>query len=225
MRLMVDRPTNPTHSRLLDVAIDHFGRFGIDGASTRAIAKDAATPMSSITYHFGGKEGLYLATASHIAERMGKLLAPAIARAAAACQPGCTPEQARDALHAVYGHVAGVLVSAETAPLARFIVREQANPTEAFNRIYEGLVAPMLSRLAFLLGVASGGALDEQEARLRAVTLMGQVLVFRVARAAALRAGGWEDIGARELEVIRAVLADHLDAILDRLARRKELRT
>jgi hypothetical protein len=48
------------------------------------------------------------------------------------------------------------------------------------------------------------------------------VLVFRVARAAALRAGGWEDIGARELKIVREVLADHLDAILDRLARRKE---
>src|SRR6185437_15970978 len=215
-------PTRSTDSRLLDVAIDHFGRFGLDGASTRAIAKDAETPMSSITYHFGGKEGLYLATASHIAERMGQFLGPAIAKIAAACQPGCTRAQAREALHAIYGHAVGVLVSAETAPLARFIVREQANPTEAFNRIYDGLMAPMLARLSFLLGVASGGALDEKEARIRAITLMGQVLVFRVARAAALRAGGWEDIGARELETIRAVLADHLDAILDRLASRKE---
>src|SRR3569833_17037 len=221
---MPEKATNVTHTRLLDVAIDHFGRFGIDGASTRAIAKDADTPRSSITYHFGGKEGLYLAAASHIAERMGRLLAPAIAKAAASCQPGCTPEQAREALHAVYGHAAGVLVSAETAPLARFIVREQANPTEAFNRIYDGLMGPMLSRLTFLLGVASGGTLDEQEGRIRALTLMGQALVFRGARAAALRAGDWEDIGARELEVIRKVLADHLDAILDRLAGRKELR-
>ncbi|WP_211314256.1 hypothetical protein [Humitalea rosea] len=36
-------------SRLLDIAIDHFGRLGLSGASTRAIARDAATPMSSIT--------------------------------------------------------------------------------------------------------------------------------------------------------------------------------
>jgi TetR/AcrR family transcriptional regulator, regulator of cefoperazone and chloramphenicol sensitivity len=211
---------NATHSRLLDVALDHFGRFGIDGASTRAIAKDAQTPMSSITYHFGGKEGLYLATASHIAERMGTLLGPAIAKVAATCQPGCTPAQAREALHILYAHAAAVLVSAESAPFARFIVREQANPTEAFNRIYDALMGPMLGRLAFLLGIASGGTLDESEARVRAITLMGQVLVFRVAREAALRAGGWKDIGAKELETIRRVLADHLDAMLDRLAKR-----
>lgn len=213
--------TNATHSRLLDVAVDHFGRFGIDGASTRAIAKDAETPMSSITYHFGGKEGLYLATASHIAERMGQLLAPAVAKAAATCKPGCTPAQAREALHAIYKHVAAVLVSADTEALARFIVREQANPTEAFNRIYNGLMGPMLSRLSFLLGVIAGGVLQESEARVRAVTLMGQVLVFRVAREAALRAGGWKDIGPKELEVVQRILAENLDAILDQLARRK----
>ena len=213
--------TNATHSRLLDVAVDHFGKLGIDGASTRAIAKDADTPMSSITYHFGGKEGLYLATASHIAQRMGQLLGPAIAKVAAACQPGCTRAQAREALHAIYGHAVAVLVSAETAPLARFIVREQANPTEAFNRIYDGLMGPMLGRLSFLLGVVAGGVLEESEARIHAITLMGQVLVFRVAREAALRAGGWKDIGPKELEVVQRILADHLDAILDRLAKRK----
>ena len=93
---------------------------------------------------------------------------------------------------------------------------------EAFNRIWDALMGPMLGRLAFLLVIAAGGKLDESEARVRAITLMGQVLVFRVARAAALRAGGWQDIGAKELETIRLVLADHLDAMLDRLAKRKE---
>jgi AcrR family transcriptional regulator len=213
--------TNATHSRLLDVAVEHFGRVGLDGASTRAIAKDADTPMSSITYHFGGKEGLYLATASYIAERMGRLLAPAVAKAAAACQPGCTKAQAREALHAIYTHAALAMVSAETAIYARFIVREQANPTEAFNVIYDNLMGPMLSRLAFLLETVAGGTLEESEARLRAVTLMGQVLVFRVAREAALRAGGWKDIGAKELQAVQRVLADNLDAILDRLSKRK----
>jgi AcrR family transcriptional regulator len=217
--------TSATHTRLLDVAIDHFSRFGIDGASTRAIAKDADTPMSSITYHFGGKEGLYLATAAHIAQRMGRLLAPAIAKAAATCQSGCTPAQAREALHTIFKHAAAVLVSADTAPLARFIVREQANPTEAFNRIYDAVMGPMLSRLAFLLGVISGGRLEESEARVRAIALMGQVLVFRVAREAALRAGGWQDVGTKELEVIQSTLADHLDAILDHLGGTKGVAT
>jgi TetR/AcrR family transcriptional regulator, regulator of cefoperazone and chloramphenicol sensitivity len=35
--------------RLPDTAIDLFGREGIDGASTRAIATEAGSTMSSIT--------------------------------------------------------------------------------------------------------------------------------------------------------------------------------
>jgi TetR/AcrR family transcriptional regulator, regulator of cefoperazone and chloramphenicol sensitivity len=82
-------------------------------------------------------------------------------------------------------------------------------------------MGPMLGRLAFLLEIVAGGTLDESEARLRAVTLMGQVLVFRVAREAALRAGGWKDIGGKELQAVQRVLAAHLDAVLDGLAKRK----
>ena len=54
--------------RLLSVAIERFGESGFEGASTRDIAQAADTAMSSITYHFGGKEGLYLACADFIAE-------------------------------------------------------------------------------------------------------------------------------------------------------------
>jgi TetR/AcrR family transcriptional regulator, regulator of cefoperazone and chloramphenicol sensitivity len=211
--------SNATHARLLDVAIEHFGRFGIEGASTRAIAKDAETPMSSITYHFGGKEGLYLATAERIADRMQELLAPAIGEAMRACQAGCTDAQARAALHSIYGHATSAMVSAETEAIARFIVREQAEPTEAFTRIYERLMAPMLGRFAFLLRVVAGDKIDEHEARLRAMALFGQVLFFRVARETALRGAGWKKIGASELAVVKNIIADHLDAVLDRLSK------
>jgi AcrR family transcriptional regulator len=208
-----------TDARLLDVAIEHFGRCGIDGASTRSIAKDAKTPMSSITYHFGGKEGLYLATAERVADRMGAVLAPAISEAERTCQPGCSPARARQALHTIHFHVAAALVGHETAPLARFILREQADPTAAFTRIYERMMAPMLARLAMLLGIIAGGKLDEVEARVRAISLFGLALVFRVARETALRGAGWKSIGANELKLIQEINADHLDAVLDRLAK------
>ena len=64
---------------LLESAIDHFGRCGFEGASTRAIAGDCGTAMSSITYHFGGKEGLYLAVADHIAAQIAEEQAPVLA--------------------------------------------------------------------------------------------------------------------------------------------------
>src|SRR3546814_18694562 len=57
-------------NRLLETAVREFGRKGLDGASTRGIAKAAGTAMLSITYHYGGKEGLYLAAADYIVSQM-----------------------------------------------------------------------------------------------------------------------------------------------------------
>jgi hypothetical protein len=48
----------------------------------------------------------------------------------------------------------------------------------------------------------------------RAVALIGQVLVFRVARAAVLRMTGWTDVGAAQAADIRRVLRAHVRAIL-----------
>ncbi|WP_082396410.1 CerR family C-terminal domain-containing protein [Sphingopyxis macrogoltabida] len=212
-----------TDSRLLDVAIEHFGRRGLEGASTRAIAADADTPMSSITYHFSGKNGLYLAAAEHISASLGERLRPAIEQVAVICADGIDVAAARASLHAIFGRMVEVMVSEDTAAFARFIVREQAEPTEAFDRIYAGAMGQILARVAAMLRVIAGNALDEIEARIRAMTLVGQILVFRVARATVLAETGWNNMAAPETAIIKATVLDNLDAIFDRLERRSSL--
>lgn len=206
-----------TDSRLLDVAVDHFGRLGLEGASTRAIARDADTLMSSITYHFGGKEGLYLAAADHIARHMGTQIAPALEHAAALCGDDGDVAAARAAVHAIVGGMTMVMLHDESAAMSRFIVREQADPTEAFSRLYNGVMGQMLGRLAGLLTRVSGGRLTDPQARVRAMTLVGQVLVFRVARATVMTGMGWTRIEADQTALILGAIAANLDAILDQL--------
>lgn len=206
-----------TDSRLLDVAVDHFGRLGLEGASTRAIARDANTLMSSITYHFGGKEGLYLAAADHIAAYMHTMIAPMLERADALGGYDGDVAGARTSIHAIVGGMAMMMMQDETATVSLFIVREQADPTEAFARIYAGVMGQMLDRLVSLLVTASAGALTEPEARLRAITLVGQVLVFRVARATVMTGMGWTQIGPEEATAVTRTITANLDAILDQL--------
>ena len=105
--------TKPTNARLLDVAVDHFGRLGLDGASTRAIARDSDTQMSSITYHFGGKDGLYLATADHIAGFMRSRIAPILDHATTLCEEEGDIPAARGAIHAMVGGIAYFMLHEE----------------------------------------------------------------------------------------------------------------
>src|SRR3546814_4183421 len=56
-----------TRQKLLRASIDVFGRHGFDGATTRTLADAAGVNLQAISYHFGGKDGLYVAAAEHIA--------------------------------------------------------------------------------------------------------------------------------------------------------------
>src|SRR5216683_916021 len=67
-------------SRLLAVAIDVFGRYGFDATRTRTLADAAGVNPQAIGYYFGGKEGLYVAAAEHIASSISAHVAEARSR-------------------------------------------------------------------------------------------------------------------------------------------------
>src|SRR4051794_30034132 len=54
---MEDAPAKPRR-RLLDAAVDHFGRNGIGDTSLRGIAEGVGTSHRMLIYHFGSREGL-----------------------------------------------------------------------------------------------------------------------------------------------------------------------
>jgi AcrR family transcriptional regulator len=56
-------------SRLLHAATDAFAEFGYEGASLRTIAEDAGVSFQLITYYFGTKEELWIATVDYLFER------------------------------------------------------------------------------------------------------------------------------------------------------------
>src|SRR3984893_2334354 len=43
-----------TRARLIEAALDVFGRLGLEGATTREIGKQAGVNLAAIVYHFGG---------------------------------------------------------------------------------------------------------------------------------------------------------------------------
>jgi AcrR family transcriptional regulator len=53
--------TNGLRTRLINAATPLFARQGLSGVNVRTIARAAGVNVSLISYHFGGKEGLYAA--------------------------------------------------------------------------------------------------------------------------------------------------------------------
>jgi AcrR family transcriptional regulator len=208
-----DQRADDTRQKLLQAALEVFGRHGYEGASTRMLAQAAGVNLQSIPYYFGGKDGLYLAAAEHIGASVQERVQPLVERARAQLQAGVGAEQARALLVQVLCAMARLFVSEESAPWARFMIREQMEPTEAFDRLYTKLLGPMLGLLSALIGKLLGRDPDSEEVRLRALATIGHLLVLRAARATLLRQLDWQQIGARELAQVEELVANVVGAI------------
>ncbi|WP_022674380.1 CerR family C-terminal domain-containing protein [Novosphingopyxis baekryungensis] len=205
-----------TPDKLLDVAIAIFGLHGPEGASTRQIAKAADTAMSAITYHYGGKEGLYLAAADHIANKLTQSMALHFDEAAAISQDDAAG--ARRTIRALLASLTERVSQGEQADHARFILREQAHPTAAFDHIYDGFLARLYAAVARLIVIATG--VDSRTAIITASGLFGLSLSPRSSKSALLRQLGRDHYDPDTRADVQACLDAAVISILDGLAAR-----
>ncbi|WP_168355751.1 CerR family C-terminal domain-containing protein [Sphingomonas gei] len=196
---------------LLDTAIDQFGRLGFEGASTRGIARASGTAMSSITYHFGGKQGLYLAAAEHIAGSIRKLQGEPVARAVAMGQESSAA--AAEALATILDSLAQMMLRPETEAWSRFIIREQQFPTEAFDILFAKAMQPILDAFVELIGRVRPD-LAGRDTVAMALLLFGQAMVLRAGRAAVCRALHVDQIDDETAALLRARLRANVLCIL-----------
>lgn len=193
-----------TREALLEAGLELFGRLGYHAASNRALAESAGVNQALIGYHFGGKRGLYLAVFERIAGGLAARLGPVVRELEARLADEGAHRAARlEALTRVVDRLVELFAAPETGAWAMLIVREQQHPGEAFDLLWKRAISVVLDALTRALETLSDPPAARGEARLLAITLVGQALVFRVARAAALRHLGWEDFGPTELDSIQ----------------------
>lgn len=161
--------------KLIHAAIERFGKRGFDAVGTREIAAAVDTPMSSITYHFGGKEGLYLAAAEHIFDHIHEVVGMADLEF-----PG--EEAAREervaAICALIRSVGTFMLSERSAPFALFIGREQQAPSPKVLALMEAKIMPMMRALARQVAILRP-ELSESEAKAVSVFLFGMAITLR----------------------------------------------
>jgi TetR/AcrR family transcriptional regulator, regulator of cefoperazone and chloramphenicol sensitivity len=216
---MVTRPSSTrgdqTREALVDAAIEIFGRDGFRAASTRSIADVAGVNQALIGYHFGGKPGLYLAAFDRITRSVEQYLLPVTRPIEDEFRRGeVDRERCVGYVLTMIDAIVATFTMPESAAWARLILREQQNPSEAFDRLYERVLGRNLTLMTGL--IARVRRLDPQstEARLLSQTVIGQALVFRSARATVMRHLGWRELGADELATIRSVIRRNVAAML-----------
>ncbi|WP_328189787.1 CerR family C-terminal domain-containing protein [Marinobacter sp. OP 3.4] len=203
---------NQTAENLILAGIDLFGEHGFRSTTTRMIATAAGANIGSIAYYFGNKHGLYLAAARHISSRLRETLQLE--------QMGITHDhartldrdQARGLLEQLVGRMVHLFMEKpEARRWLMLVMREQANPSEAFDILYRDAFEKAHVTVTTLVSVLVGLDPSDQRVILEAHTLVGQIVFFLIGRTPLLRR--LESGGHFEPDTIalaEAVVVDHI---------------
>ena len=203
-----------TRTKIVAAALDVFSRYGFDGASTRMLAEKAGVSLPALQYYFDGKVGVYLACAQYIAGRLEALLGAAARRIADALARE-NPSRAAllDMLLEFFDGFADLFLGEhELERWVLFIIREQAEPTEAFDVIFDRVMHPVANTCATLIGRLLDRPDSDDEVRIRTLALIGQVVFLRTAREAALRVLEWPDFEGNRLPIVKESLHAQITA-------------
>ena len=208
-------PDLGARARLLDAAADIFGTYNLEGATTRQLAERAGVNQAAIPYYFGGKEGLYLATVEHffsvhaptiqsvVAEIRSKLAANDIDRS-----------EALNLLKRLLEQMLEVLLRQQTnRSFGRIIIREQMQPTKAFDLIYERVIRHVHETISVLLAIVLDRKADDRAVILRAQMIVGQILIFLSGRETIRRRLNLTGYTEQEYAEIKAALDEQLDLL------------
>lgn len=217
MELPEPVPTDPdARSRLLHAACDVFGTYNLEGATTRGLAEVAGVNQAAIPYYFDGKEGLYLATIQHLFATKMVRVRPLIDEIQSQCS-SLSPREALTLLKKLLTTMLEMFLEDDASKSwARIIMREQMQPTKAFDILYQGAIDHVHQAVSSLVGIILSREPTHRIVILRAHMLVGQVLIFLSGRETIRRRLGLVGYTESEIAEIREALYEQLDLLLTR---------
>jgi AcrR family transcriptional regulator len=204
-------------NKLIAAGLKIYSEVGYAGASTRRLAAAAGVNIAAIPYYFGGKEGLYLAVIDHIVDYYQENLGAGLQRIRQTLYaPETTPKERYALLDAYMRLLVHSILreSKESIQISRIYVREQLDPTSAFNRLYDGFVRDMRQTLEALVAAILEMDGRSPEVKLIAETLLGQVAIFKSSRVTVLHNLGWENYGEERMADIERIVIFNVHALM-----------
>jgi AcrR family transcriptional regulator len=206
-----------TRKRLIEAAIEIFAAYGFDGASTRMLAERARANLGAIPYYFGSKAGLYRASAQHIADGLNEKMIDTVTEVELALKNHELDDSELFELFdrlMIWKFAAIVLGSAEADSWSYFIVREQMRPREGFEILYRSVMARIQKLCVTLVARLTREADDDPRITIRAMAIIGEIMVFRTARAATMKRLGWTRFTEARLREVQSVLRENARRIM-----------
>jgi len=204
-----------TEQRLLEAAGEIFSEFGYQSATTRQICEKAGANIAAINYHFGDKEGLYMAVLRSVPKAYAEKYPPNFG-----LSPGATAEQKLGAY--LQSLVHRVFDEGRPGWHTKLISREMIEPTRALDTLVEEAARPVHQELASIIRELLGSGTTEEAVRLCTLSIISQCVYYHHARSVIRRLYPEQEYGVEDIDR----LADHITkfslAALKEFSRRAE---
>lgn len=209
-----------TREALIISALQTFSARSFDSVTTRELAKLAGVNQALIGYHFGSKKGLYLAVFEHMVKRIKMNVWPKVEPIIAMLQENQKTSSAGERqkiylppLLDIVEAMLSMMLSPENRLWAQLILREQSQPTEAFDYLYEAYIGQMLNVLTELV-YRLHDKKNVHEARLVAISIVGQVFVWRAAKASVMKSLQKNSLDEKSIAEIKKSVRKNITAQL-----------
>ncbi len=185
-----------TQRRVIEAAIEAFGRLGFEGASTRALMERAGANLAAIPYHFGGKQGLYRAAAKVIADYAREKVEPIVIRLRDADRADPVT-RVDEALADFINLLAG---GPEPEEWVAFFTRCEREADDAFRMIHAALITPFKEALTATVLAATGGDAADDGLHMRVAIVIASIINLRTMKNMLLSALGWDQMSPARLD-------------------------
>lgn len=215
---LADRAGYPKSERtrlaILSAALNVFAQHGFAAASTREIAQSARVALPAIAYHFGNKEGLFLACADAVVAGHRAALAPLIAMAEQLLEkPEADAQACRDMIEKLLKAVLrSFLDPVEGRARADFAVRALRGPEAGLALLRDHVWAPGVTLIASLVAAARRSACTVSE-RSDALALISGLLAYPLGHAVTADILGTQADLSKILEVLDGTINRQVAAI------------
>jgi AcrR family transcriptional regulator len=204
-----------TEKRLLEAAGEIFAQYGYRAATVRQICEKAGANIAAVNYHFGDKEGLYLAVLRSVPNAHAEKYPPSLG-----LKPGATAEQKLRAY--VLSILKRVFDEGRPGWHTKLIAREMIEPTRALDALLEEVARPIHRQLATIVKELLGPGASESLARRCTLSVMSQCVYYHHAREVIRRLYPEQKYNPAEIEELAAHITRFSLAALREFAQPKK---
>jgi AcrR family transcriptional regulator len=191
--------SSATESRLLEAAGEIFAEVGYRAATVRQICEKAGANIAAVNYHFGDKEGLYMAVLRSVPDAHAEKFP-----ADRGLPPGATAEQRLAAY--IESLLNRVFDEGRPGWHTKIMAREMIEPTRALDTLVADVALPVHQELASIVRELLGSRASEDAMRLCTLSILSQCVYYHHARSVLSRLYPEQKYDSQDI----AQLADHI---------------